>query len=358
MKYRQLQASHNVIYLLLTVIILCIVPSFALGELKVVFLDVGQGDSTVILCDGIAMLVDGGRRDNSQYIYTSLKDLGINQLSYVVATHPDSDHIGGLPAALEACDIGILYSPTWYSEDAAFLTLKEKAIAKNLPLTFPFPGEKIPLGSATVTFLGPVMQYGSSNNLSIVLRIDYGNTSFLFTGDAEYQSEADMLSSSKIWHADLLHVGHHGSCTSTSNEFLNVVSPSYAVISVGKDNTYGLPTEQTLKALCNNEIAIYRTDLQGVIIAKSDGDQIVIETERSVDPELLIHSSHSPTEETRYHISKKDEEITYVGNKKSMKFHYPSCKGVQTMSDKNKVNFYSREEAILLGYEPCGQCQP
>ena len=103
------------------------------------------------------MLVDGGRRDNSQYIYTSLKDLGINQLSYVVASHPDSDHIGGLPAALEACDIGILYSPTWYSEDAAFLTLKEKAIAKNLPLTFPFPGEKIPLGSATVTFLGPVI---------------------------------------------------------------------------------------------------------------------------------------------------------------------------------------------------------
>ena len=336
--------------------ILLLIPAAAMGELEIAFLDVGQGDASLIVCDGVTMLIDGGTRDNSQYIYSVLHQANIERLDYVVATHPDADHIGGLPGALEACEVGILYSPTWYSEEDAFVVLKNSAIKKDLPFSFPFPGESIPLGSATVTFLGPVRQYGASNNQSIVLRIDYGDTSFLFTGDAESESEADMLAAGMIQHADLLHVGHHGSSSSSTSAFLKEVHPSIAVISVGQGNTYGLPTQDTLWALTKEGAEIYRTDLQGLIIASSDGNMINMVSERTVSDAELSMANGEPT--TRVFVEVDTENVAYVGNKKSKRFHYPSCSGVTSMSEKNKVELHSREEAISLGYEPCGQCQP
>lgn len=334
-----------------------LIPTAALSELDAVFLNVGQADATLILCDGAAMLIDGGTKDASQYLYSAIKKLNIERIDYVIATHPDSDHIGGLPAALEAAEVGVLYSPTWYSEDTAFLTLKKKATEKNLPLTFPIPGESIMLGGATITFLAPLRQYGANNNLSIVLRIDYGDTSMLFTGDAEFESETDMLSEGVKLSADLLHVGHHGSNTSTSLQFLDAVHPTIGIISVGMGNTYGLPTAETLQALDKIGASIFRTDLHGLIIAHSDGKAISIETEHTATKEEILSS---PTQDivSRMIIPDEDVEVMYIGNVKSRKFHFPTCKGVATMSEKNKVEFHSREEAISLGYEPCGQCQP
>ena len=342
------------IMLLLAIVL---VPFSGLGDLDAVFLNVGQGDSTLVMCDGDVMLIDGGTRRSSQYLYSVIRELGIERINYIIATHPDSDHIGGIPAALEAAEVDTIFTPVWYSEDASFLILVRKAAEKNLPFTFPITGESIRLGGATVTFLAPLRQYGSTNNLSIVTRIDYGDTSMLFTGDAEYEGEADMLAQGWNLDADLLHVGHHGSKTSTSPLFLRAVHPSVGIISVGKDNPYGLPAEETLNALKEAGVSVFRTDLHGLIIAHSDGNAISVETEHMASEDEIYSS---PTGRTSERIIPQEESgsIVYIGNVKSMKFHYPTCAGVSSMSEKNKIIIHSRKEAVALGYEPCKQCQP
>ena len=247
------------------------------GELIVRFIDVGQGDGILISCEGRSMLIDGGPSKQSSKIYAILKRLGISHLDYIVATHPDADHIGATSGALNYASCDVCYCSTKEYDTKTFTSLVKYLDKLGVGITIPTCGDSFQLGSATCTFVGPVHPSDTDNDNSLVIRLDYGSTSFLFTGDAETEEEQDILASGADIDVDVLKVGHHGSKSSTSARFLKAANPEYAVISVGK-NSYGHPTEEVLDRLNEAGITTYRTDEVGSIIMKSDGENLDVET--------------------------------------------------------------------------------
>jgi competence protein ComEC len=240
------------------------------STLKVRFIDVGQGDCVLVSADGHNMLIDGGKSKQSSKVYSILRDLGITYLDYVVASHPDADHIGATSGALQYASIGTFYCSTATSDTKTFAKLVSRVEAMDKTVTIPANGDSFTLGSAVCTFVNPGVDLGSDNNDSLVLRLDYGQTSFLFTGDAESEEESAMLRSGANLDVDVLKVAHHGSSSSSTAAFLRAVSPTYAVISVG-DNSYGHPTSKTLNALATAGAQALRTDELGTITFYSDG---------------------------------------------------------------------------------------
>lgn len=206
-------------------------------------------------------------------------------------------------------------------------------------------GTQWALGSATVTMLGPVAQYEETNDTSIVLRIDYGATSFLLTGDMEADAERDLVASGANLKVDVLQVGHHGSSTSTSYVFLNAVLPKMGIISCGVNNKYGHPHEETLSILRDAGVDVYRTDLLGTITVSSDGQNYTVATEHyATDAEL------NPTDPA----ASSTAQQAYIGNVNSKKFHLPSCPNLP--AEKNQILFSSYDEAVAAGYSPCATC--
>lgn len=254
----------------------------ALAELTVHFLDVGQADAAVLISGADAMLIDGGNTADSQFIFSYLRNtLGLTSLKYVVSTHPHEDHVGGLAAALNACAVQRVFSPTLAYDSKPFGDLLKYTVRQGLTLTVPQCGDTLSLGTATITILSQPEAWFGTNDQSIVLRVDEGETSFLFTGDAEYAAESSLLASGADLHADVLKVGHHGSDTSTSGQFLDAVRPAYAIISVGKGNAYGHPAQDVLDRLRASGCTILRTDLYGTIICHSDGFHVIFDTEKN-----------------------------------------------------------------------------
>ena len=255
-------------------------------DMEVHFIDVGQADAALVLCGGEAMLIDGGNTEDSSLMYTYLKNHDISYLDYVIATHAHEDHVGGLAGALNYADVGTVYCPvtTYDSDDFAnFLKYVEKSSAQ---LTVPSVGNSFELGNAIVEILG--LNAGSdANDTSIILKITHGENSFLFTGDAEREAEQAVLSSVCDLSSTVLKVGHHGSADSTTYPFLREVMPTYAVISVGEDNGYGHPTEDTLSRLRDAEVKVFRTDLQGDIIVISDTKNVTINVEKNPDADTF-----------------------------------------------------------------------
>lgn len=249
-------------------------PSQVIAEsgFAIHFLDVGQGDAAIILCDGEVMMIDGGSPGNSDFIYSYLKNtLQIEHIDYMIASHPHDDHIGGLSGALNACTVGKVYSPILEYGSRAFSSLIKYTEKQGLELTLPVTGETFFLGSAEVQILGPLKEYDSMNDMSIIVRIVYGETSFLFTGDAEWDAEHDLVDSGYDLSADLLKVAHHGSDTSSSYVFLREVLPVFAIISVGEGNSYDHPSHVVLSRLYDADTLIRRTDEGGTIICHSNG---------------------------------------------------------------------------------------
>ena len=315
------------------------------------FIDVGQADAALVLCDGKSMLIDGGNRADGNLIYTYLQKQSLSYLDYVVCTHPDEDHVGGLAAALTCADAGTVYCPVTSYSSKAFTNFADKAAERGLELVRPEPGTVFSLGSAQVTVLAPLADYDDNNNQSIVLRIVYGETSFLFTGDAARESETDMLESGAVLQSTVLKVGHHGSESSTTYPFLREVNPQYAVISVGKDNSYGHPTEEVLSRLRDAGVQVYRTDMQGDIICTSDGKTVTFTTQRGSG------AVTNPTEEeTTGSGEQGGDEYRYIGNLNSKKFHLPTCASLP--DEANRIYFLTREQALDAGYTPCGVCRP
>ncbi|MBQ8432874.1 MAG: MBL fold metallo-hydrolase [Clostridia bacterium] len=251
---------------------------------EVHFIDVGQADAALVICDGRTMLIDGGNRDDSDLIYSYLRKQGVTYLDYVVSTHPHEDHVGGLAGALTAADAGVVLSPVTSFPTAAFQNFVNRVRARGLSLTVPKAGDSFLLGSALVTVLGPVQAYDDVNNSSIVLRIVYGETSFLFTGDMEQEAERDLFESGVELRSTVLKVGHHGSNSSSTYRFLRAAAPAYGVISVGKDNEYGHPTESVLSRLRDAEVTLYRTDLHGDVVCYSDGKTVSFITQKDHPP--------------------------------------------------------------------------
>ena len=249
-------------------------------ELKVHFLDVGQGDSIFIeLPTNETILIDASIKDASDKIINYLKEEKVSKIDYVFATHPHSDHIGGMSAVIKAFDIGQIYMPkavtTTKTYENLLLTIKDK----NLKIKTAKAGNTIiDTDDLKLVVLAPNQDsYESLNNYSIVLKLTYKEKSFLFTGDAETLSEKEITGDVE---ADVLKVGHHGSRTSTSQAFLNKVNPSYAVISVGLNNDYKHPHQEVFDRLEKKNIKIYRTDQNGDIIFTTDGYNIDVKVEK------------------------------------------------------------------------------
>ena len=346
------------------------------GSFQIDFIDVGQGDAALVQCDGHYMLVDGGDSKESSKIYAILKARSINYLDVMVATHPDADHIGGLSGALNYATIGTAYSPVTSHDTKTFQSFVKYLNLQGKSITVPKCGDRFVLGSATVTVVGPIRESSDTNNNSIVLRIEYGQTSFLLTGDAETDEEDSILNSNQNIQSTVLKVAHHGSAYSTGYRFLREVSPQYAVISVGADNTYGHPTENVLSRLRDAGVKTYRTDLQGDISCISDGKTVSFSTKKNTDIDTLAGAGLGQNSNSGNITNNQDAdtsgvvndvpqtevigvEASYVLNTNTHKFHVPTCSSVSQMKDKNKEFFTgNREDVMKQGYQPCKRCNP
>ena len=326
------------------------------GDFVIYFLDVGQGAAAFIMCDGDTMLIDGGDSHASNLIYSFLDRSGIDHLDYIINTHPHADHVGGLSGALNrVSSLGkVLVSATEY-DTRAFESFVKYLDEHGAEMAIPNPGDTFMLGSAFVEILAPLKDYNDENNNSLVLKITYGETSFLFKGDAERASEIDMVEAGLDLSATVLKVSHHGSNTSTTYPFLREVMPEIAIISVGENNQHRHPHDDTLSRLRDAGVRIYRTDMQGDIIIRSDGLNLTIETQRNTDIPT------NPTENTDNQISLADIDLdenthTHIGNARSKKFHTLNCHTLP--EEQNRVHLESRDHAIDNGFDPCGNCNP
>lgn len=244
--------------------------------LTVHFLDVGQGDCILITCGNHAMLIDAGGNSMGTTVELYLKKQNIEKLDYVIGTHPDADHIGGLDVVIYKFECDTIILPDFEKNTATYRDVIDTIDNKGYRITRPEVGKTYNLGQAEFTIVSPVSDdYGDdANNYSVGIRLVYGDTSFLLAGDAEEEAEEDMLLSGQNLKADVFKASHHGSRTSNTEEFLEAVNPQYAVISCGENNSYGHPHSQTLNTFRAMGIKVFRTDEQGTIIIKSDGKEL------------------------------------------------------------------------------------
>lgn len=238
------------------------------NNLRIYCLDVGQGDSILITNNNKTMLIDASTNEMGSRVVKYLNDLGIKKIDYLVGTHPHEDHIGGLDNVIKSFDIGTIYMPNVVATTKTYEEVIDAISAKKLKVTSPKTGDKFTVGNAECEVMSIRNDKDDYNNCSIVIKMDFNNVSYLFTGDAE-----ESVESSRKWpHIDVLKVGHHGSNTSSSKNFLEQIKPEVALISVGQGNTYGHPTQATLKRLSNIGAKIYRTDENGTILLIEKGE--------------------------------------------------------------------------------------
>lgn len=308
-------------------------------QLTVHFIDVGQADCILLECAGRYMLIDGGNVEDSSLVVSYLEKQGVEDLSLVVCTHAHEDHVGGLPGVLAVYPAKEVWAPTKTYSSKCFDDFVYYTDQQGLEITIPDPGDSFDLGKTVVTVLGPTASYAEPNNTSIILMVQFGENRFLFTGDMEVEAENDMLDAGADVKADVLKVGHHGSNTSTGYRFLYEVAPTYAVISVGKDNSYGHPHDEPMSRLRDADVTVYRTDEMGTVLAVSDGKNITFSWE---------NTSSRPEDPTGTAAQ------YYIGNINSKVLHLPSCTGLP--AEKNQIIFDSYDEAIASGYTLCSRC--
>ena len=311
--------------------------------LTIHYLDVGQADSILLECGGEFMIIDGGNRDDSQFVVSYLESCGVEELKAVVCTHAHEDHVGGLPAVLAVYPTAAVYAPVTTYDTKIFNDFLHYTDQQRLEVTIPAPGDKLTLGSAELTVMGPVKSYADPNNTSIILLADFGDTRFLFTGDAEREAENDMLDywgENADWNVDILKAGHHGSSTSSGYRFIYETDPEYAVVSCGKDNDYGHPHKETISLYRDAGLPMLRTDELGTILAVSDGRDITItwEKQQSVPTDLEAAEGFGK----------------YIANKNSMTLHTPFCGSLP--KEANRIYYDSFEDAMADGCKTCGGC--
>ena len=254
------------------------------GKCEFHFIDVGQGDCSMFITDGAAVAVDAGTSESSASLAAYISGY-TDTLDYLILTHPHEDHIGGAAAIINTVDVKCVLLTDASTDTYTFTRLLDAIEEKEIAVKQAAAGDVISAGDMDITVLAPLGEFDNYNNYSMVVRIDYGNVSALVTGDAEKASENLMLEKwgEKELSADVLKLGHHGSSTSTGKRFLDAVSPSWAVISCGEDNSYGHPHRETLALLDDFGIPYVRTDKTGTAVFVTDGKSIALKD--SSDPQ-------------------------------------------------------------------------
>ena len=314
------------------------------NNLSVHFIDVGQGDAVFVeLPNRETMLIDAGEKKYSDKVVKYIENLGYETVSYIVGTHPHSDHIGGLEDVINSFKINSIFMPKISTNTKTFESLLLTIKNKGLKITTAKKDVKIiDKKDLTATILSPIEEkYSNLNNYSVVIMLEYKSRKFMFTGDAEEEVENALKG---YISCDVLKVGHHGSSSSTSNDFLKKLSPKYAVISCGKGNIYGHPHKETLEKLNKIGAEYMTTENCGNIVIVTDGNKLDIRNERA---DVMDYSEYA------------NKENIFMLNISTLKIHYPECKAVSRMSEDNKKkstdNVLSLEEQ---GYTRCGICKP
>lgn len=325
--------------------------------LEVHYIDVEQGDCTLIIYNGHAMLIDAGDNNKGTAIQMYLKHLGISTFDYIIGTHPDADHIGGLDVILYKFNTKHVLLPDFEKNTKTYDDVIQVIKEKKYKITAPKVGDTYKLGEASFTIIAPNREdYKNANDSSIGILLQHGDNRFLFTGDAEEEAEADILKNGINISANVYKVSHHGSKTASTEEFLNAVNPDYAVISCSEDNSYGHPHAEVLNELRARKIKLFRTDEQGTIIARSDGKKITWNCSPS---ESWISGEPTGNSSTVGNQISSLENVTYIYiiNQNTKKFHLPKCKSVDDIADKNKEQTsMTREELLNDDYTPCKRC--
>lgn len=354
---------------------LSVLASFpASAQTRVHILDVGQGLSILAESQGHYLLYDGGGADKSSYVVAYLKEQGVRSLDYVIASHYDSDHLNGVVGALHVFPASQVFAPDYETDTRVFRSFQSVIASQALSAGQPSVGDTCRLGDASFQILAPSGSgYGKANDASIAIRLVDGETSFLITGDAETESEAQIVASGLPLESSVYVAGHHGSASSTSWELLQKAVPEYAVISCGSGNPYGHPHAETMEKLQAMEIQIFRTDIQGTLIAETDGavlqwNQAPCNDYTPGDPEDTVPASQKRTADTTVAdssfapdvpASASKKEQAYILNTSSKKIHRPSCPSVSQIKDKNRKSVTEdRDVLISRGYSPCKNCNP
>jgi len=310
------------------------------GEVLFHFIDVGQGDCILIQSEDKNILIDAGTFQSGSKIYRYLENLKINHLDYFIGTHPHEDHLGGAASVLSSIDVGTVFINGESSSALFYEKFIDTLIKRDIKTEIPDTDCIYEAGPFRIKFLSPRKDFGNTNDNSLVFTVEFGEIKALFTGDAERSVEAELIKNKRLIDADILKVGHHGSRYASSASFLNAVSPSVSVIQCGKDNSYGHPHDEAIKRLGEISPTVLRTDIEGTIILKTDGKTITNATGEVFEEN-----------DTSYGL-----ELIFVGNKKSRVFHSEACPNLP--SDKNRIDFSSREEAVGSGFKACGNCNP
>ena len=316
--------------------------------LKVSFLDVDQGDSTFIeLPNGQCMLIDAGEAEYGDEILSYIKEEGYDRIDYLIATHPHSDHIGGMRTIVEALDIGAVYMPRVQTNTQVFEKLLRAVREKGLKIQTAKAGvEILEEGAVDIRLVAPAGDdYSDLNDYSAVVHLSYGEDAFLFMGDAEQRAEEDITQEIQ---ADVLKVGHHGSEYSSGNSFLKEVSPDYAVISCGQYNKYGHPDQEVLEKLKKLRTKVFRTDRQGTIIMTSNGNGISVAGQNQRQDGSQSHTE-TKSKKAAAAVGSKTVYVTKSGSK----YHTADCYML-----KSSPRSLTEKQALEEGYEPCGICDP
>lgn len=253
-----------------------------LKELEINYIDVGQGNAVLIKTNNKTILIDGGNRSNSRYYYNFIKNKNIKKIDYMIVSHYDEDHISGLISILDNFEVSNVLCPDYKKDTKIYKSFKNSLKKSKANIIYPKKGDNFNISDARIKILWP-NEYKNNidNDNSIILKLIHGNMSFLFTGDASINIENQLIYSGFNLKSDVVMLGHHGSKYSTSNEFLEEVDPKLAIISVGNNNRYGHPSNRVLKLLNNKNIKILRTDIDGDITIKCDGNKIKVNTNKS-----------------------------------------------------------------------------
>ncbi len=335
-------------------------------KMAVHFLDVGQGLSILVQSGGQNLLYDGGDQSHADQVVSYLQQQNVQNIDYMISSHYDEDHLGGLVECLNNFTVSNLFGPDYVHTSDLFNTFMNTATANAITVQYPSVGDTFDFGTGSFTVLAPNGISQNSNDNSLVIKLENGSNSFIFTGDAEETSEQDMISTGMNLDCDVLSVGHHGSASSTTWDFLEATSPSYAVISCGINNQYNHPSADTMGRLSDMGIPVFRTDKQGTIIAVSDGTTISWSQNPCND-----YSSGSSSQEAKLSSSDSGsaQEESSVSTAESVpadasgtlvwipatgeKYHsIPNCGRMNP----DKARQVTKSEAESMGYGPCSKC--